>query len=208
MTHQHHASNTLIAGTPVASATGAVLLLHGRGGHPQDLISLAGHLDTEGLALVAPAATARTWYPHSFLAPEAQNQPGLDSALTLVHQTLEELEQSLGSSEHIYMMGFSQGACLTLEAAARRPKRYGGVFALSGGLIGLGVNQRTYTGSLDSTPVFLGCSDIDPHIPLERVEASTQVLEQLGGEVKEVIYPGFGHTVNQDELNHIQQMMS
>ncbi len=208
MNHEHHASHTVITGTPLASAKGAMVLLHGRGGSPQDLISLAGHLDTDGVALVAPSATARTWYPQSFLAPEAQNQPGLDSALALVHQTLEELEQSLGGSETIYLMGFSQGACLTLEAAARRPKRYGGVFALSGGLIGLGVNHRTYSGSLDNTPVFLGCSDIDPHIPLDRVQESTQVLEQLGGYVKEVIYPGFGHTVNQDELDHIQRMMA
>lgn len=207
MKHEHHSSNTVRSGTPIASAKGAMVLLHGRGGDPRDLLGLAGHLDTEGLALIAPAATGRTWYPQSFLAPEAQNQPGLDSALELVHVTLNELEQHLGGSENIYLMGFSQGACLTLEAAARRPKKYGGVFALSGGLIGLGVNTRAYTGSLDETPVFLGCSDIDPHIPLERVEESTKVLTNLGANVTEIIYPGFGHTVNQDEIDHIKTLM-
>ncbi len=204
----HSTAHTIFTGTPLSAATGAMLLLHGRGGDPRDLIALAGHLETQGLALVAPAATGRSWYPQSFLAPEAQNQPGLDSALDLVHRTLEELERAVGGSGKIYLMGFSQGACLVLESAARRPRRYGGVFALSGGLIGLGVNHREFAGSFEGTPVFLGCSDCDPHIPLQRVQESTRVLQQLGAAVKEVIYPSFGHTVNQDELDHIQAMMN
>ncbi len=204
----HSTANTVYAGTDIANAEKAMILLHGRGGTPQDLLGLTQHLDLPGFALVAPAAARNTWYPTSFLAPEQQNQPWLDSALDLVHATITELEESLGDSKKIHLMGFSQGACLALESAARRPKAYGGVYALSGGLIGLGANQREFPGSLENTPVFMGCSDIDPHIPKERVLESEQLLRKLGAQVTASLYPNFGHTVNQDEIDQVQAILN
>ena len=204
----HTSKNTLYAGTELAQADKAIVLLHGRGGSPQDLLDLSRHLDLPGFALVAPAATQQSWYPLSFLAPEQSNQPWLNSALELVHETLEYLETQVGDSKKIHLMGFSQGACLALESVARRPKAYGGVYALSGGLIGLGVNQRAFPGSLENTPVFLGCSDIDAHIPKDRVLESAQVLEEMGAKVKATLYPNFGHTVNEDELQQVQAILN
>ena len=149
-----------------------------------------------------------TWYPNSFLASIASNEPGLSSGLAGLRAIFEKLQESGIPAERTILLGFSQGACLSLEFAARNAQRFGGVVGLSGGLIGPEGTLRNYAGSLLGTPVFLGCSDVDPHIPLVRVHHSTEVLRRLGGEISERIYPGMGHTVNQDEIDFVRSLMT
>lgn len=195
------------AGSPLGQAKAAMILIHGRGAPAEDILGLAGELDRPDLAYLAPQAQGYTWYPYSFMAPMEQNEPGLSSGLALIGDLLERLEQAGIPPERTILLGFSQGACLSLEYAARNARRFGGVVALSGGLIGPPGTPREYSGTLDGTPVFLGCSDRDPHIPLVRVQESTQVLERMGATVTEKIYPGMGHTVNEDEIEHVRAML-
>jgi len=204
----HRGQPILAAGRPLAEAEAAMVLVHGRGGSPEDLLGLAADLNRPELAYVAPQAAGHTWYPYSFLAPLAQNEPGLSSALELLGDLVAHLEQGGIPAERIVLLGFSQGACLSLEFAARNARRYGGVVALSGGLIGPPGTPRDYTGSLAGTPVFLGCSDRDPHIPKERVDESAAVFEKMGAAVTERIYPGMGHTVNEDEMDFVRRLLS
>lgn len=187
-------------GTPLNEAKAAVLMLHGRGDSARGILSLADVLATAGVAYAAPEAEGNTWYPHSFLTPLERNEPQLSSALKAVQDALSELEAAGIARENTVLLGFSQGACLALESAARNATRYGGVIALSGGLIGPDGTPRDYAGSLSGTPVFLGCSDVDAHIPEARVSESAEVMERLGGAVDLRIYPGMGHIVNQDEV--------
>ena len=196
------------AGRPLGEAKAAMILIHGRGAPAEDILGLAGELDRPDLAYLAPQAQGYTWYPYSFMAPLEQNEPGLSSALALIGDLVERLEQAGIPPERTVLLGFSQGACLSLEYAARNARRFGGVVALSGGLIGPPGTPREYSGTLDGTPVFLGCSDRDPHIPLVRVQESTQVLERMGATVTEKIYPGMGHTVNEDEIEHVRAMLA
>jgi predicted esterase len=156
---------------------------------------------------VAPQAAGYSWYPYSFLAPMQQNEPWLSSALARIGEVVAQLEAEGVPEERIVLLGFSQGACLSLEYAARNPRRYGAVIGLSGGLIGPPGTPRNYPGSLAGTPVFLGCSDRDPHIPRERVDETAEVLRTMGGEVTERIYPAMGHTVNQDEVDFVRQFL-
>lgn len=197
----------LAAGTPLDRARGAVVLIHGRGASAESILGLAGELQTDGLALLAPQAPGGSWYPHSFLMPLDQNEPHLSAALATVGATLDELAAAGIPAARTVLLGFSQGACLATEYAARNARRYGGVVALSGGLIGPDGTPRDYPGTLDGTPVFLGCSDSDFHIPLARVEESGAVLGALGGAVDQRIYPGMGHTVNRDELAAVQALL-
>ena len=198
----------LAAGAPLDRAIGAIVLVHGRGGTAEGMLSLAGELAQPGFAFLAPQATDNTWYPLSFLAPIERNEPHLSSALDTLASLMEQLDGAGIPDERTILLGFSQGACLVLEFAARHAQRYAGVVGLSGGLIGPDGTPRDYYGSLAETPVFLGCSDIDPHIPKERVIESGQVLERLGGRVTVRLYPEMGHTVNQDELDHVRAMMT
>ena len=198
----------LTAGEALAGATAALILVHGRGGTAQSMLSLADELTQPGFAFLAPQAADNTWYPFSFLAPIERNEPYLSGALDALNGALEHLAEAGIPAERTMLLGFSQGACLALEFAARNTKRYGGLAGLSGGLIGPEGSPRDYPGSLAGTPVFLGCSDIDPHIPRERVVESGQVLEHLGGKVTVQIYPGMGHTVNKTELDHVRSMMA
>jgi predicted esterase len=184
-----------------------VLLVHGRGASAEDILSLAEYLKQPGFAYLAPQAAGNTWYPNRFLAPLAENEPWLSSALSLVSQVLEEIVNADIPHDHIILLGFSQGACLTLEYAARHARRYGGIVGLSGALIGPPESPRDYSGSLAGTPVFLGCSDADFHVPKEFVDQTEDVLERLGGEVTKRFYPNMGHTVNQDELDVVRGMM-
>jgi predicted esterase len=184
-----------------------MLLVHGRGAGAEDILGLAAELDRGGFACVAPEAVGRTWYPWSFLSPLEENEPYLSSALSLLRSLVDRLEREGHAPGRVILLGFSQGACLSLEFAARHATRYGGVIALSGGLIGPPGTPRDYAGSLDGTPVFLGCSDVDPHVPAERVLESAEVMRRLGGDVTERIYPGMGHTVNRDELAAVRRMM-
>jgi len=181
--------------------------LHGRGATAEDILRLAAELQLPDVACAAPQAAGNTWYPQTFLAPMDRNEPWLGSAIRVVTRLIAEVGALGVPAERVGLIGFSQGACLSLEYVARHARRYAGVFGLSGGLIGPPGTPREYAGSLDGTPVFIGCSDVDHHIPIERVRESADVLRQLGGLVDERIYPGMGHTVNRDELNAVRGVL-
>jgi predicted esterase len=159
------------------------------------------------MAQLAPQAAGNTWYPYSFLSPIERNEPGLSSALQVVGDLVAQVEAAGIPAQKIIIGGFSQGACLASEFVARNPRRYGGLLVFSGGLIGPLEMLPTYSGSLAGTPVFVGCSDVDFHIPLQRVEETAAVLAELGGAVTKKIYPGMGHTIIQDELDQAQKIV-
>ena len=204
----HTGQPVFLAGTPLDQARAAMLLLHGRGAPAQDILGLATEFDAAGFVFIAPQAAGLTWYPHNFLDPIASNEPWLSSALAVIDEMLTYLEKAGIALERTMLLGFSQGACLSLEYVARHAQRYGGGAGLSGGLIGPDETPREARGSLAGTPVFLGCSDVDFYIPKERVQFSAQVLQKLGGEVTTRLYPRMGHTVNQDEISFVNSMMN
>lgn len=197
----------LTAGADPAGAEAAVVMVHGRGATAESILGMAGEIDAEGIAYLAPQAAGNTWYPNSFLKPIETNQPGLDSGLSAIDGAIGEATDAGIPRERVMLLGFSQGACLASEYVARNATRYGGLAALSGGLIGPEGTPREYDGSLEGTSVFVGCSDRDPHIPLERVRETTSVLEDLGGDVTERIYEGMGHGINEDELEFVSGMV-
>lgn len=202
MNNNPHRNQPIIrAGVSLDKAEGALILIHGRGATAESILDLAGFLPHPGLAYLAPQAANYTWYPNSFLVPTAQNEPWLSSALEMVGRTVAEAEAAGIPAKRIMLGGFSQGACLAAEFAARHARRYGGLLIFSGGLIGPEGTPRSYPNSLDDTPVFLGCSDVDPHIPLARVRETAETLQRLGAIVDERIYPRMGHTINQDEID-------
>jgi predicted esterase len=203
----HQGQSVLHAGEPLAAARGAMIMVHGRGGTARDIIALADALAVPGFAYLAPQAAGNTWYPNSFLSPIPQNEPGISSGLAAIASVLETIERDGVPPERAMLLGFSQGACLSLEFTARAPRRYGGVAGLSGGLIGPEGTPRDYTGSLAGTPIFLGCSDVDPHIPAARVIETETVLRRLGGDVDMRLYPGMGHTINEEELEAVRRIM-
>jgi phospholipase/carboxylesterase len=188
------------AGQPLATATNALIMVHGRGGSAADILSLADHLHVQDFALLAPQAAQNTWYPNSFLAPPAQNEPYLSGALATLSGLVESLEQQGIRKENMYFLGFSQGACLTLEFVARNATRYGGVVAFTGGLIGDQLYPENYRGNFAETPIFIGTSDPDFHVPVERVRASTAQLNSMGAHVTEKVYKNMGHTITQQEI--------
>src|SRR5436305_9116115 len=188
----HQGQPVLTSGEPLDKAKAAMIMVHGRGASVEDILSLTTELNQPGFAYLAPQAAGYAWYPNSFLAPIASNEPGLSSGLAVIASLLEKLAEAGIPPERTIILGFSQGACLSLEFAARNARRYGGLAGLSGSLIGPNDTPRAYPGSLSGTPVFLGCSDIDFHIPKERVEFSAQVLRKLGGNVTVRLYPGMG----------------
>jgi predicted esterase len=203
----HAGQDLLSAGEPLVSARAAMLLVHGRGASAADILSLADELDLRGFAYLAPQAAGYNWYPQRFIAPLEANQPWLDSALASLQRALDHIYAAGIPAERTVLLGFSQGACLVLEYSARRPLSCAGVVGLSGGLIGPQVDPQRYPGAFPETPVFLGCSDVDPHIPRERVEATAQQLRGMGAKVDLRLYPGMPHTVNDDELEAVRQMM-
>ena len=182
-------------------------MVHGRGARAEDILSLVDELAQPGFAYLAPQAADNTWYPNRFTAPISGNEPWLSSALAFVGEVFDQIIQAGLLPERIMLLGFSQGACLTLEYAARNARQYGGVVGLSGALIGPDDTPRDYKGSLEGTPVFLGCSDVDFHVPKERVQQTADVFRQLGGEVTERLYPDMDHTINQDEIDFVRSMM-
>jgi phospholipase/carboxylesterase len=190
-------------GAPLEVAEAAVVMVHGRGATANGMLGLAREVWHSEVAYLAPQAFRSTWYPQSFLGPIEANEPWLTSALGTVERALSRLSEARIGRERTVLLGFSQGACLATEFAARNPTRYGGVVGLSGGLIGPENSEFEYGGSLDGTPVFLGCSDVDPHIPVERVHETGHVLEGLGADVEKRIYEGMGHTVNEDEIEAV-----
>jgi predicted esterase len=203
-----HADEAILrAGPPPEEAAATLVMIHGRGAGAESILSLYQPLGIENLAALAPQAYGATWYPHSFLAPMEANQPYLDSALRRIDTIVTDLLDRGVPSGRIAILGFSQGACLTSEFVARHPRRYGAVMALTGGLIGPPGTPRNYTGSLDGTPMFLGTSDPDPHVPFERVRETESVLTRLGAEVDLRRYPGMPHTINQEELDVCRAMI-
>ncbi len=203
----HHGQPVRYAGAPLERARLAMLMTHGRGARAEDILALAGQLDVTGFAYLAPQAAGNTWYPNRFLMPLADNEPWLSSALALLGETLDRIIAAGIPAERVILLGFSQGACLALEYAARHARRYGGIVGLSGALIGPDDAPRDYPGSLAGTPAFLGCSDVDFHVPKERVDQTADVLRRLGGQVTERLYPNMEHTVNQDEIDFVRGMM-
>lgn len=201
MTMPHQSQPVLAAGKPLSDAGGALILIHGRGASAESILDLAEYLPHPDLAYLAPQAADSTWYPYAFLAPMANNEPYLSSALARVAEVVAQVEAAGLPPERIFLGGFSQGACLASEFVARNARRYGGLLVFSGGLIGRDGTPRDYQGSLAGTPVFIGCSDVDPHIPAGRVRETAAVLERLGATVDSRIYPRMGHTINQDEID-------
>jgi phospholipase/carboxylesterase len=195
------------AGESPESARLAAVMLHGRGANAMDILSLAGELSVPGFAYLAPQAASNTWYPHRFMELTISNEPWLSSALSVIHRILQHLRDSGIPSEKTVLLGFSQGACLALEYAARNAVRYGGIAGLSGGVIGADGEERQDKGDLAGTPVFLGCSDVDPHIPKERVQDTAKIMEALGGKVTVKLYPNMAHTVNQEEIHIVREML-
>ncbi|MFC7096714.1 alpha/beta hydrolase [Halobaculum marinum] len=195
------------AGAALDDANAAVVMVHGRGATAHSILGMAGEFGTDDVAYLAPSAARNTWYPYSFMEETTKNQPHLDSALAFVASVVDAAADAVGR-ENVLLLGFSQGACLSSEWMARNAARYGGLVGFSGGLIGPEGTPREYDGDLDGTPVFLGCSDVDPHIPLERVKETTEVLEDLGAAVDERIYEGMGHGVNEDELAAAKAMVT
>lgn len=197
MTHQ---KNIVTAGVPLDQAKKALIMIHGRGASAQDIISLATYLNVGDYALIAPQASGHTWYPYSFMAPVAQNEPGLSSAITVINSIVDDILKAGIPASNIYFMGFSQGACLTLEYVTRHAQAYGGVVAFTGGLIGAELDPANYTGDFNGTPVFIGSSDPDMHVPVTRVRESEKIIKNMGADITVKVYPGMGHTISQDEV--------
>ena len=197
-----HGSAPLVrAGPPPSAAHGRLIMVHGRGATADGIASMAVPLRAlDRWSVVAPQATGNTWYPFSFLAPMEQNEPGITSGIALIESLVSAALAEGFPSDRIALMGFSQGACLTLEFVARHPRRYAAVLGYSGGLIGPPGTPRNYAGALDGTPVFLGCSDVDSHVPAERVRETADVLTRMGATVDMRLYPGMGHLVNDEEI--------
>ena len=188
------------AGAPLGQAGAAMIMVHGRNAAPRNILDLVPRIDQSGFAFLAPAAAGNTWYPFSFMAERERNEPGLSSGLSVLAHLVAQVEAAGVSKDRIVLLGFSQGACLTAEFAVRHAARYGAVILYSGGLIGPEGTVWEYPGGFDGTPVFLGCSDVDGHVPKTRVDASAAVFARMGAEVTERIYPGMGHLVNDDEV--------
>lgn len=203
----HQKTQSVYGGADISKAKQALILVHGRGASAESILTLATELDAVDFYLAAPQASGNTWYPFSFLEPTEKNEPGLSSGLQAIHNIVSDLESNGISKDQIIIGGFSQGACLATEYVARHPARYGGLIAFSGGLIGDSVSAENYSGSLKGTPYFVGCSDIDGHIPEQRVHDSADVLEKLGASVTKKIYPGMGHTIIADEVEHAKKII-
>lgn len=200
-------NNIINSGVPVKQARKALIMLHGRGANAQDILGLASHLNVKDYALLAPQAEGNTWYPYSFIAPVANNEPYLSQSLKAVDDTVAYAINNGIAKENIYLLGFSQGACLASEYLARNAGRYGGLVVFTGGLIGEQIDRSNYKGHFDGTPVFIGTSDPDFHVPVERVYATANILKEMGASVTEKVYANMGHTINQDELTNANNLV-
>jgi predicted esterase len=204
----HAGQPVLRVGPSPEDARFVAILLHGRGASAEDILGLARQFTATDVAYIAPQAADSTWYPQSFLAPLAQNEPWLGSALRVIAGLVADVGRMGVAPNRIAIAGFSQGACLTLEFVARHARRYAAAVAFSGGLIGPPATGRNYAGNLEGTPIFIGSSDVDPHVPLARVQESTAVLRRMGADVEERIYPRMGHTINADELRAADALLA
>jgi phospholipase/carboxylesterase len=203
-----HDKKVLTQGKPLAETGKALILLHGRGATAASILPLAHELGADGFTLYAPQATNNSWYPYSFMAPAAQNQPALDSALELIDETVKGIQAQGIASKDIYLLGFSQGACLTSEYATRHAQRYGGLLIFTGGLIGQELATDTYTGNFDRTPVLITTGDPDPHVPVSRVDETVRQMEGMGAQVTRKVYPGRPHTILQEELELAKKILA
>jgi phospholipase/carboxylesterase len=202
-----HKKNIVTAGKELSATSKVLIMLHGRGGSAEDIISLSSYLNVKEYSLIAPQATNDTWYPYSFLAPPTQNEPWLSSALALLGELLNDVYSKGVPSENIYFTGFSQGACLTLEFVTRNANEYGGVVAFTGGLIGDRIYSENYKGDFHRTPVFIGTSNPDPHVPVERVYATSNILRDMNAAVTEKVYNNMGHTISEDEIDNANKVV-
>lgn len=202
-----HTLNYITAGKDLAAAAKALILVHGRGGSAEDILALADALPVADFALFAPNAAAHSWYPYSFMAPIQQNEPWLTTALGVLKQLVTEIKAKGISEENIWFTGFSQGACLTLEYVTRNATRYGGVAAFTGGLIGDRLYPQHYGGDFNGTPIFIGTSNPDPHVPVSRVHETTALLQSMNAAVTEKVYPGMGHTITDDEIKQASRLV-
>ena len=207
MTGPHQDQPLVTDGTAVEEANAALVLVHGRGATARGIINTMGRLHRPGVALLAPQAARNTWYPNSFLEPVERNEPYRSSGLDAIGAAIETANDAGIPTERTMVIGFSQGACLGSEFIARNPTRYGGAVSFSGGLIGETVDHDDYAGDLEETPYFIGCSDVDPHIPLERVNLTAELLDELGADVEKRLYEGMGHGVNEDEIEYVSGMV-
>ena len=202
-----HTKNIITAGQPLTSQSKVLILLHGRGATAEDILSLSHYLNVKDFALLAPQATNNSWYPQSFLSPTAQNEPWLSSALSIINEVVEDVLSKGVTEQHIYFAGFSQGACLTLEYITRNARKYGGAVAFTGGLIGDKLYTDNYAGDFQQTPVFIGTSDPDPHVPVPRVLATEAQLKKMNANVQVKVYPNMGHTINDDEIKWANELV-
>lgn len=202
-----HKRELVMGGAPLADAEKLLIMLHGRGSTAQNILRVADGLNVQDFALIAPQATNNTWYPYSFLVPQKQNQPWLDSALDLLKSLTDEMIEKGILSENIYFIGFSQGACLTLEFTARNPRHYGGIVALTGGLIGDEVSADRYLGDFENTRIFISSGDPDPHIPVERISESEEILTGMNANVRTIIYDQRPHIISNDEIQKVNEFI-
>ncbi len=196
-----HEKNILIKGKPLTETGKALVMMHGRGATAASILTLAPELGASDFTLYAPQATQNSWYPFSFMAPADQNQPALDSALKLLNDLISEIKGQGIESKDIFLLGFSQGACLTAEFAARNAQPFGGLMLFTGGLVGQELETGNYSGNFKGTPVLVTTGNPDPHVPVSRVDETETILSELGAEVTKQIYPGRQHTISQAEIN-------
>ena len=202
-----HSKNIVAAGKGLKEASKVLIMLHGRGANAEDILGLAEHLNVKDFALIAPQAKDNSWYPYSFLSPMSQNEPWLSSALSMLSEIADDLKLQNFLPEEIYFAGFSQGACLTLEFVTRNATKYGGVVAFTGGLIGDRINASNYQGDFQNTPIFIGSSNPDPHVPAERVTVSEKILKDMHADVTAKLYNNMGHTISLDEINEANKLV-
>ncbi|MFD2033288.1 alpha/beta hydrolase [Belliella marina] len=190
-------------GKPLGEAKKVAIMIHGRGASADSIIGLVKYLNMDDFAVLAPQAPGNTWYPYSFMAPDQSNEPSLSQAIQIIDGLVSEVLEKGFSPEQIYFIGFSQGACLSLEYAARNAKKYGGIIAFTGGLIGENINTSKYIGVFSGTPIFVGSSHKDMHVPLSRIEESAVVLEKMGAAAKTLIFQDTNHTIRQEEIDWV-----
>lgn len=202
-----HSKNIYTAGIPLKDAGKILIMLHGRGADAQDILGLAQYLNVSDFALMAPQAINNSWYPYSFLAPPAQNEPWLSSALDLLREVVNEVSEQQFAAESIYFLGFSQGACLALEFVGRNAARYGGVIGFTGGFIGDKIYRENYHGDFKGAPIFIGTSNPDMHVPVQRVHETTAILKGMNAAVIEKVYDNMGHTISEDEIKTANRLI-
>jgi phospholipase/carboxylesterase len=201
-----HTKNIVTAGVPVENAKSALVMIHGRGASAQSMTPLSSYLNTKDMAVFAPQASRHSWYPTSFIAPVEENQPALDSALEVISGLVQDIIKAGIPAEQIYFLGFSQGACLTLEYVTRNAMKYGGVIAFTGGLIGKDLQMENYKGDFKQTPVLITTGNPDAHVPLKRVKESASVMEKMNGKMHLIVYPAKQHTITNEEIDVANQL--